>query len=673
MKPARSPRSLIEMTPMLGVCAGLVLAALPLADKVAPWSLALFGVAIFARLVVNRRHLTLPSLPVKILVLGAGLAGIALTYGTMLGIEPGLGILLLLISLKLLETNTVRDFQVLILLGWFLGLCGLFFAQDFQVWLYTAVVCLVLIAALIRFHRGESRGGFLKAARLAATLMLQALPIVLLLFLFFPRIYGGVGFTFSRGLGNETGMSDHIEPGSVASLAMNPEPAFRVTFPDGNTPPISDLYWRGGVLWHGEGLVWTRGNLTRAEPIAGRLKGAPIRQQIVLQPHGAHWIFALDRPATRDAHMSFEPGGYLQSKKPILTSLYYEVTSRSENHEAGLFPEQRRAALQRPTIVSPRLAALVADWRAHSPDDATFIRAGLAYFRDHDFTYTLAPGSRRSESLDDFLFQNRTGFCEHYAAAFATLMRLGGIPSRIVIGYHGGEVAGSYLIVRQSAAHAWCEVWRNGEGWLRIDALNQIAPDRLNEGMESFLQSHPASAAVPPNLAARTPGLGAILNALRLTWDNLNYQWDLHVLNFDDESQRSFLGLLGFTDRDWPAILLWCGLGVVCFLAAIALWLRLPARSSTDAAARAYARFCKKLASAGLTRAPGEGPLDFSIRAATALPLHADSIRKIAHLYIQLRYSPAPAPPAALQHALRTFPKIQHLNSRAPAAVQTSP
>lgn len=661
MNAARPHQSHIDTAPLLGVCAGLLLAAIPLADKVAPWALALFAGAIFVRLVVNRGRLGLPNLPVKILVLAIGLGGIGLTYGSMMGIQPGLGILLILISLKLLETNNVRDFQVLTLLGWFLGLCGLFFAQDFKTWLYTASVCLLLTATLIRFHRGASPGGFGKSARLAATLMLQAIPIVLLLFLFFPRLYGGVGFTFSRGLGSETGMSDHIEPGSVAALALNTEPAFRVTFPDRkNPPPTSELYWRGGVLWNGEGLNWTRGNLSRAERVMGRLEGAPIRQRIILQPHGARWIFALDRPASRDANMSFEPGGYLQSYKPVVSTLVYEVTSRPENHEVELLPQQRKAALQLPAKISPEIAALVAGWRAAAADDDALIRAALDYFRANHFSYTLAPGIYGTTTLDDFLFRRRSGFCEHYAATFATLMRLGGVPARVVIGYHGGEIAGSYMIVRQSYAHVWCEVWRKDRGWLRVDPLNEIAPDRIQEGMDSFLQSHPADGGpAAPGFAGRTPGLGAALRELRLAWDNVNYQWDLRVLNFDDDSQRVFLGVLGFTDRDWPEVLLWCAVGAALILAAIALWLRRPARPHGDLAMRTYARFCRRLAAAGLPRADEEGPLDFCKRAAAFFPRHAESIQKISDLYVQLRYAKSPPPLEEFLREVRALPKLQ--------------
>lgn len=639
MSRRRTPRSAIETTPLLANCIGLAAAVLPLIDKIAPWALAMFAGALAVRLLVNRLHLPLPSIWLKILVLALGLAGIAMTYGSLLGIEPGLGILLILVSLKLLETNTVRDFQVLTLLGWFLCLCGLFFSQELTMWIYIALIGGLLTAGLVRFHRGDGERSFRKSISFAATLLLQATPVILLLFLFFPRMYGSFRFSFSRAIANQTGMSDRMEPGSVASLATNTEPAFRVEFPDGNMPPTSQLYWRGGVLWRGDGLTWVRGNLTRTEPFINRLEGPRIRQRVMLQPHGARWIFALDRPATFEPNMSFEPGGYLQSNKPILFPMRYEVTSRPENHELALLPEQQREALARPSHVSPEVEALVTSWRANARDEGDVLRAALDYFAKNNFVYSLDPGSYGANSLDEFLFRRRSGFCEHYAGAFATLMRIAGIPARVVIGYHGGEFAGSYLIVRQSDAHAWCEVWIHNSGWTRIDPLDAIAPERIQSGMGSFLENRTSDGAGAAGAGGRrSASFQSFMHAMRLAWDNLNYQWNLRVLNFDEETQQAFFAVLGFGIRDWPSALLWSLLAGVTSLAAVAVWLRRPPTRAADALSAEYAQLCRSLARAGVAREDFEGPRDFTERAAASLPAVAEALRKVGGLYIASRY-----------------------------------
>lgn len=662
----RQQKSRIDTAPLVGVSAGLLMAAVPLIEHVEAWSIAMFAGALFMRIMVNRWHLNLPSLPLKILVLAVGLGGIAISYGSMLGIEPGLGILLILVSLKLLETNTVRDFQVLTLLGWFLSLCGLFFAQDLGTWLYIGMTCLVLTASLIRFHRGAAPGSFPRSIRLAFTILVQAAPLILLLFFFFPRTYGGLRFTFSRALTNPTGISDRIEPGSVSSLALSDEIAFRVEFPDGKVPQISDMYWRGGVLWRGDGLTWVRGNLPRTEPFLGRLGGEPIRQRIVLEPHGARWIFALDRPASGETKMRFEPGGYLQSVNPVVTPLRYEITSRPENRETALLPEQRSAALYTPTRPSPQLEALVKSWVAGAEDDRAVVEAALQFFEKGNFSYTLAPGAYGRDALDEFLFRRKSGFCEHYAAAFATLMRLAGVPSRIVIGYHGGEFnnLGSYLRVRQSDAHAWCEVWLKGIGWVRKDPVNSIAPARIQGGLESFLQSASAGGGptgIGPARANAT--LRELWNQARLAWDSLNYQWDLRVLNFDEDSQRTFLMFIGLGRSmvsgtwEFSALITWLVLVSVALLCVVALWVTRAETPHRDPAAREYARFCRALARAGVARAESEGPLHFSERAAAEFPTHADSIRRICDLFIRLRYAKSPPSTRELSREIAAFHK----------------
>ena len=288
------PVSAIVTAPLLAVELGLTLAAAPLFGRMAPWVVALFFAACGARLLMNWRATRLPSLPLKVVLFGAGAGGIALTYGTALGIEPGLSVILLLVALKLLETNTVRDFQVVALLGWFLALCDLFFTQSFGMWLWVAGIVALLTTALVHFHRGKDAGGFRGAARRGGVLLLQALPIVVLLFLFFPRSQQQFVMQFSQPLTGTGGMSDSLSPGSIASLALGRELVFRADFPDGNAPSMSAMYWRAGVLWRGDGLTWWRGQRMDAEAVP--LGGAAIRQRIIVQPHGAHWLYALDRP-----------------------------------------------------------------------------------------------------------------------------------------------------------------------------------------------------------------------------------------------------------------------------------------------------------------------------------------------------------------------------------------
>lgn len=655
------PASAIPTPPLVAVAAGLVLAAAPLFGQIAGWVVAFFFAACAARLRMNRRGARLPPLPVKIGLFGLGGAGVFLTYGAFLGIEPGLSLLLLLVSLKLLETNTVRDFQVLVLLGWFLALCDLFFTQAFGLWLYVSAVFVLLTAALIHYHRGAGAGGVWRSARLGGWLLLQAVPLVLLLFVFFPRSRQQF-LQFTQPLVASSGMSDRLDPGRIASLALGQEVVFRADFPDGNLPSMSVMYWRAGVLWRGDGLTWVRGPLLPPERRPGQLGGASIRQRIILQPHGARWLYALDRPATELRGAYYEAGGFLQSERPVLKRMQYEVISRPDNREATLSASQRQETLRKPARISPRLQALVAGWRSAHPGDRKVMEAALQFFQHGRFAYTLEPGTYPgAEAFDEFLFGRRAGFCEHYAAAFATLMRVAGIPSRVVIGYHGGEynARGRYVIVRQSDAHAWCEVWIKGEGWLRVDPTDVIAPDRISSGLATYLENREAANPdnVPPSAAAA--GWREIRRDLRLVWDNLNYQWDLRVLGFDEDHQRNFLARIGFGDFRLAELAVTLAIGGALLLGALGLWQRRPGRPPSDAVSRGYSRFCQTLAAAGLPREPWEGPLRFGERAAAHFATHAAAIREIAALYTRLRYAPAPPPPAAFLRAVRALPRLE--------------
>ena len=673
--PRRRPPRTIGMLPLAGVCAGLLLAAIPLFERVVNWAAGFFCVALLTRLVLHHRSRRLPSFAVKALLFALGVGGIAATFGTLIGPEPGLSILLLLVGLKVLETDTMRDFQVLALLGYFLALCALFFAQDLLLWFYVSGIVALLTVSLIVFHRGAGPGGVVRAVRLGGALFLQALPIAALLFLFVPRISGGFRFQFSRAILGQQGISDRLEPGSVASLARSDAIVFRAEFPDGTIPASDDMYWRGSVLWRCEGLTWFRGQAVSLER-TGHLAGPVILQRISLQPHGERWMFALDRPSADLKIATLQPGGYLQSVRPVLNTTHYVVASQPENREARLPFDQMEAALALPAGLSPEAQALVASWQAGAASGRAIVEAALRHFRREQFTYTLEPGTYGERGLDEFLFQRRAGFCEHYAAAFATLMRAAGLPARIVVGYHGGEynAIGPYVIVRQYNAHAWCEVWLAGSGWLRVDPTDAIAPERVS----ADLGLRGADGAAETGAAGRgTDGVSPWRKAARqlsLAWDSINYRWDLHVQNFNEDQQRTFLARLGLGYVPWPAILLWSGLAVVVLLALCGIWLRSPARLSGDAAARGYDRLCRRLAAAGLAREPWEGPLAFTERAACAFPAHAAVLRRAGQLYAALRYAEKPPAPAEFVGAVRGLPDFARLSRGvAPASMAAIP
>lgn len=642
----------IPRRPLLWLAAALLFTLPPMFGHLASWAPILFLGTLAAKFWMEPRGYRLRSIPLKLALAAVTLAAIGMSYGSLRGVEPGVSLLVVLMSLKILEAHTAREFQVMVLVAWVLCLCGFIMVQDFAIALCLFIAFGLLLAALIQFHRGTSRGGFWPPLRTAGKLTLQAIPFVALLFLLFPRVTTGFRFPTAESGSAAAGFSDRLSPGSVVSIANSPEVAFRAEFPDGKIPPRSAMYWRGAVMREGGGLEWQADSFPAAISRSARSLPAEqaIRQRITIEPHDARWLFALDWPAEPISGATLAPGNYLWSGRPIRKARQYEVRSFPAIADKELRPREHRKLLDVPVSVSPAARALAQSWARESSDPRAIVDAALRFFQTQGFRYSLSPGEYRQNGLDEFLFQRRIGFCEHYAGSFATLLRLAGVPARVVVGYLGGEfnAFGRFFLVRQADAHAWCEVWLPESGWQRVDPTSVVAPDRVNFGFETFLERR--AAAGEPTAGARRTGLAGsfvdrpIFNNLRLAWDSLNYTWDTTVLSFDVEAQQSFFAALRIPDsRPW-ALLGRALLIAVGLLALYGGWMRWRARSRPDRVKVLHDRFCQKAARLGVARAPSEGPIDFADRAGLLLPHLAEDIRTISSTYTALRYSAASTP-----------------------------
>jgi Arc/MetJ-type ribon-helix-helix transcriptional regulator len=312
-----------------------------------------------------------------------------------------------------------------------------------------------------------------------------------------------------------------------------------------------------------------------------------------------------------------------------------------------LRPNERLEALELPSSISPAVRELVQSWTAQNSTPRAIINSALQFFRTQNFRYSLSPGEYSKNDLEQFLFHRRIGFCEHYAGSFATLMRLAGIPSRVVVGYLGGEYndLGHFFLVRQSDSHAWCEVWLSDRGWTRVDPTSVVAPGRASLDLNSFLERGIASGQIQTQRSGFFTQLTrlALFNNIRLAWETLGYQWDTRLLAFDADVQEMFLGSIGLA-KYGPFVLIFEILVVAVALLAIYFgWMQLRTRLRADRVKELYERFCRKAARLGVRRDPWEGPSDFSRRAAQLLPDESERIRQISNAYIALRYAPEPA------------------------------
>lgn len=650
----------IPRRPLLWLTLGLVFTVPPMLGTLAPWVTGCFAASLAAKFWMERRGWRLRSIVWKIALAGAAFGGVELTYHALRGLEPGLSLLLLLMSVKILEAHTARDFHILALLGWVLCLAGLFISQDLSEGIYAVVAFMLILAAVAQFHRGAASRRPVSGPLLTSLgLVLRASPFVIVLFFLFPR---GSPFQFDlrRPFSGRTGMANDLKPGSISSLAISNEVAFRAEFPDGNMPPPSDLYWRASVFTHARGLEWSLSIMDVKPRDADASEHlVPVRQRIMLQPHGGRWVFALGWPsvAPRGTHMY--PGNVLRSDRSIFSQWQYETTSFSVNRESQLDPEERSNCLQLPRQISPQIRGLVQSWMQHSADPHSIVLSALQYFHKEKFLYTLTPGQYdERDGLDDFLFRRRSGFCEHYAAAFAMLMRVAGIPSRVVTGYYGGQfnALGKYVVVHQSDAHAWCEVWLPGTGWQRADPTASVAQGQMDAGFVDMRAGSGAAEDAASQLAAAW-GRQPFLRNIRLAWDAVSYVWDSRVASFDQETQQSlFLGL-GWPDTSALRFFAWLALAAASVLGAQSLWTWWRSRVTGDPLKKWYERFCRRVAMRGVKREPWEGPSGYAERAAGLLPAHATHIRRVAALYVSLRYSAPPAP-AEQARALREFRRL---------------
>jgi transglutaminase-like putative cysteine protease len=592
-------------------------------------------------------------LPSRLLILGValvGMLGVWLEYRTLFGRTPGIMMLVLFSGLKLLETRNQRDAAIAVFLGYFLIVTNFLYTQSIPSALLMCAGVFMLTSALVGFSAAQRP---LRAnLRTATVLLLHAAPAALALFVLFPRVQGPLWGLPQDAYTGISGLSDHMTPGNLSRLVLSDATAFRAEF-RGETPAHRQLYWRGPVLWDFDGRTWSQGvaalgELRQSEGGRGRFE-----YTVVLEPHNHHWMFALKTAAALPQGARYTVDGQVVTQMPVRSRMRYEMTSIAEPAaRPDEHPQLLRRALRLPPGYNPRSSALAADWRQGAALDAQVLERALAFLRAGRFQYTLEPPLLARDSVDDFLFNTKSGFCEHFASAFVFLMRSAGVPARVVVGYQGGyqNPIDRIVTVRQSDAHAWAEVFLEGRGWVRIDPTAASAPVRLESGLA---RSVPDAAALP--FLLRTDSEWAL--ALRYRWDALAHKWNVWVLGYNPERQRELLAHVGLPEGDWRALTaaLFTLLGVIT-VGLLAWSFRRFVRP--DPVQAAWRAFCAKLAERGLKRGAHEGPRDYSERAARALPMSRLAILQIGALYIALRYG-AEASGAGIAELKRLVRELQ--------------
>ena len=599
---------------------------LPHLTRVPLWVLAIYLGAALWRLQMHRERALMPPRWLRLLLgLAAGGAVIA-SYQTLIGLDPMVALLLVASALKLIESVRAKDGYVLVSLGFFIMTTQFLYNQELPVALYSVVGTLLLVVSLIALNQRPSGSISRREPLLALRMLGLAIPMMIVLFLLFPRI-APLWSVPSKNTQATTGMSDVLRPGDVTRLGRSAEVAFRVQFED-QIPPQRELYWRGMVLnefadgaWRT--LGWSDHPATERKldkPIA---VGESLKYRIIIEQTMQHWLYAMPYAQSPTAGV-FEAWDFrLAVRKPLESTFAYDVVTWPESSlQPELSPWRREAELALPSNLNPLTREWVERQVNAVGNGPELIARVLSYFREQPFYYTLQPPKIDDDDfVDEFIFQSLRGFCEHYAYSFVVMMRMAGIPARIIGGYQGGELntLNNTLIVRQFDAHAWVEVWLEDRGWVRVDPTAAVAPERVEQGLEEALRGQEGFLADSLLSAYRFRSV-TMVNWLRLRYDAAAWQWQSFIVGFNSDEQIDLLeSWFGEIKVSWFVAVL---LGSWVVVLAPLIWWMNRSRSSSERlpVEQQFAELCRGLARRGIQRALGESAISLLVRAESELP-----------------------------------------------------
>jgi transglutaminase-like putative cysteine protease len=588
----------------------------------------------------------------------AALLTLYFSYGNIAGRRAAVSLLTVMLALKLIESYRIRDARLIVSFSLFLCATQFLFDQSILMPVYGAVTVIVALVALTQLHRNESFDPVGGTPPITASitaelgfsfrLLVLAIPVGLAFFLFFPRWVSPLWGIPETTLDSKTGLSDSMSPGSIQSLFMDDSPAFRVEF-DGAVPRASELYWRGPVFWSFNGQTWRGGFYSKNLLADSRPdeRGAPWSYTIQLEPNERNWLFALDYPATtpRDSRVTMD--FQILRREAVTQLLQYSMVSNPQFIDSPELPKTLKAgALDLPDDSNPRTRELVQRWQKNGLQGQELVQRVLDYFNQEAFYYSLDSPLLGEHSVDEFLFETRMGYCEHYASSFTVMMRMAGIPARIVTGYQGGwyNSMGEYLLVRQSDAHAWSEVWFPGSGWKRVDPTSAVSPQRVSQGSLGALSS--------PRYLLDYNWLRSMKNGV----DVVQQRWNDWVIKFGASQQSRMFSPLGL-DRATPVVLvaiMFLAIGLFSLIL-LPFILRVKGPGRKDPLQAVWQKFLRRLKSAGFEPLPSNGALELAQDASLHLPGDSRAIHHIAELYNRYRYSGAPPPLDDLKSAVGEF------------------
>lgn len=636
---------------------GLFLVLLPHFLHLPLWLSLVMIVLIFWRGAYELQLCQIPNKTILFLFTIMLLTGIVFSYHTLIGRNAGSAMLLGLLCLKLFEIKSFRDIAVIINLALFSIVINFLFNQSIPV-AFTMLLALVfLFTALISFQHDYKkltkinpiplklvRANEKQHFKLAFKMLSQAIPFAIVLFILFPRVNGPLWGLPEDAFSGKTGLSDQMSPGRISQLSNNTAVAFRVKF-NSAIPASNKLYWRGPVMWHFDGYSWTSPSNERMAITSYNFTGLSEKTDysITLQPHNNYWMFALDLPSILPDRSRLSANMQLLSISPVQKLKRYQLNS----YTRYILPAYSQITMQRylnlpesysnePGSSLYKSRRLIQQLKDSTSNQQT-VKNVLNYFATQKFFYSRTPPLLYNNPIDEFLFDTKRGYCEHYASSFTVLMRLAGIPARVVTGYQGGEInpIDNYMTIRQSDAHAWSEVFLEKKGWVRIDPTAAIPPGNIENTADALRLN---SSLKKPSHLFESSWLSKQMKQMRFAWDAVNNRWNQWILGYNNKRQKAFFAAIGIPEITWQGLsqLLFSILAVLTGLLAFIVFSTHSKKQNK--VQNIYLKFLKKLKKYNLVKIKTEGANDFCQRVITKLPEHKDAIKQITLLYQQLRY-----------------------------------
>ena len=641
----------VPRTSLAWILCSLVAVILPHVQRMPVWLVVVCALCVLGRVLIYQGRMSYPGPWIKTAVVLVILWIMLAQFGrNIFATESTVAILIVAISLKLLEMHRKRDVLLVIYLCYFTVIAEFIWSQSIPVATYMLFCVLLISSALMSLTQTQEYQNPLRTIRLSGLILLQSVPLMLALFILFPRI-SPLWSVPLQSSSARTGLSESMSPGDIGDLIASDELAFRVKFA-GQKPASSQLYWRAITLDSFDGREWTRGfsfepqflgtgardNKSWFESIEYR--GGILDYNVIMEPTDENWVFSLKIPQVLDDRMLMRRDFQIDSIRNVSQRFSYDMRSYMDNRlDPTLRPRELDRWLRLPDEGNETSKEFARRLREEAGTDQAYIESVLAFFTNESFFYTLQPPLLGENPVDQFLFETREGFCEHYSSSFTYLMRAAGIPARVVTGYQGGEYNpyDETLVVRQYDAHAWSEIWLEDEGWVRVDPTAAVAPVRIEQGSqftfqeeESFLQDAGISL-----LRFRN---SIFLNDLRYRLEMIDYSWNRFVLNYDQSLQFAFFGRF-FEEVTREKIIVSSMVFIFLSVSLIVyLVLRKPSRERLHPATDLYLRYCEGLSKQGLSRQRGETPLHYYNRLSAVKPAWSKQMREITELYISLVY-----------------------------------